>query len=120
MRNNARVIEILLAGPSDVKKELQVVRNVINDWNAAHSRTENTSLEAIHWDTHAFPEIGDRPQNIINKQLVDKCDLLIAVFWKSIGSPTGVAASGTIEEIERFRSSGRPVMLYFSEARLPY
>ncbi|HET8891640.1 MAG TPA: hypothetical protein VFQ41_22255 [Candidatus Angelobacter sp.] len=120
MRKNARAIEILLAGPSDVKRELQVARDVIEAWNAAHSHAENTLLQAIYWDTHAFPEIGDRPQGVINRQLVDRCDLLIAVFWKSIGSPTGVASSGTIEEIERFRDSGRPVMLYFSEARLPH
>src|SRR5262249_37080025 len=56
----------------------------------------------------------------INRQLVDRCDLLIAIFWKSIGSPTGVAPSGTIEEINRFRDSGRPVMLYFSEAAFPH
>jgi len=97
-----------------------VARDVIEAWNAAHSHTENTLLQAVYWDTHAFPEIGDRPQGVINRQLVDRCDLLIAVFWKSIGSPTGVAPSGTIEEIERFRDSGRPVMLYFSEARLPH
>jgi hypothetical protein len=120
MRNNARAIEILLAGPSDVKREIQVARNVIDAWNAAHSHTENTVLQAIYWDTHAFPEIGDRPQGVINRQLVDRCDLLIAIFWKSIGSPTGVAPSGTIEEVERFRNSGRPVMLYFSEAPLPH
>lgn len=120
MRNNARAIEILLAGPSDVKREIQVARNVIDAWNAAHSHTENTVLQAIYWDTHAFPEIGDRPQGVINRQLVDRCDLLIAIFWKSIGSPTGVAPSGTIEEVERFRNSGRPVMLYFSEALLPH
>ena len=120
MRNNFRAIEILLAGPLDVKRELQVVREVIESWNAAHSHLENTFLQAIYWDTHAFPEIGDRPQGVINRQLVDRCDLLIAVFWKSIGSPTGVAPSGTIEEINRFRDSGRQVMLYFSEAPFPH
>ena len=108
-----------MAGPSDVKREIQVARYVIDAWNAAHSHTENTVLQAIYWDTHAFPEIGDRPQGVINRQLVDRCDLLIAIFWKSIGSPTGLAPSGTIEEIDRFRDSGRPVMLYFSEAPLP-
>ena len=120
MRNDTRIIEILLAGPSDVKREIQIARNVIEAWNAAYSHSENIILQAIHWDTHAFPEIGDRPQGIINRQLVDRCDLLIAIFWKSIGSPTGVAPSGTIEEVARFRDSGRPVMVYFSEAPFPH
>ena len=120
MRNDTRTIEILLAGPSDVKREIRVAHKVIESWNAAHSHLENTFLHAIYWDTHAFPEIGDRPQAVINRQLVDRCDLLIAIFWKSIGTPTGVAASGTIEEIKRFRDSGRPVMMYFSEAAFPH
>jgi hypothetical protein len=120
MRNDTRIIEILLAGPSDVQREIQVARNVIEAWNAAHSRSQNTILQAIHWDTHAFPEIGNRPQGIINRQLVDRCDLLIAIFWKSIGSPTGEALSGTIEEIARFRNSGRPAMVYFSVGPFPH
>jgi hypothetical protein len=36
-----------------------------------------------------------------------------------MGSPTGIAASGTAEEIEQFRSAGKPVMLYFSSVALP-
>ena len=120
MRNDTLKIEILLAGPSDVKREIRVACKVIESWNAANSHLENTFLQAIYWDTHAFPAIGDRPQAVINRQLVDRCDLLIAIFWKSIGSPTGVAASGTIEEIQRFRDSSRPVMLYFSEAAFPH
>src|SRR5258707_13517378 len=115
MRNNTRTIEILLAGPSDVKREIQVARNVNDAWNAAHSHTENTLLQAVYWDTHAFPEIGDRPQGVINRQLVDLCDLLIAVFCKSIVSLTGVAPSGTIEEIKLLRDYVRHAILDFCE-----
>jgi hypothetical protein len=60
--------------------------------------------------------MGDRPQGIINKQLVERCDLLIGAFWTRLGTPTGVAESGTAEEIEQFRAAGKPVLLYFSSA----
>jgi len=108
-----------LAGPSDVQKETEIVRDEIERWNTAHSRTHNAFLVPIHWDTHAFPEIGDRAQALINRQIVDRCDLLVAIFWKNLGSPTGVADSGTVEEISRFRKSNKPVMIYFSEAPVP-
>jgi hypothetical protein len=43
-------------------------------------------------------------------------DLLIAVFWTRLGTPTGEAASGTIEEIEEHLAAGKPTMIYFSSA----
>ncbi len=51
---------------------------------------------------------------MLNKQLIEKCDFLIGVFWTRLGTHTGVAESGTVEEIEEFRRAGKPVLLYFS------
>ncbi|UQD71273.1 hypothetical protein JEY40_36380 [Bradyrhizobium japonicum] len=61
--------------------------------------------------------IWTSPQEVINRQVVDHCDLLVGIFWTRIGSPTGVAESGTIEEIERVAKQGKPVMLYFSQSK---
>jgi hypothetical protein len=60
--------------------------------------------------------MGDRPQAIINKQILGNCDLLVAVFWTRIGSPTGVAVSGTVEEIQEHLNAGKSAMIYFSDA----
>ncbi len=68
------------------------------------------------WETHSTPEMGDRPQAIINKQIVTSCDFLIGAFWTRIGTHTGVAESGTVEEIEELIKAGKPVLLYFSSA----
>jgi hypothetical protein len=46
---------------------------------------------------------------------VKDCDLLVGVFWTRIGTNTGVAVSGTAEEIEQFVDLKKPVMLYFSQ-----
>ena len=58
--------------------------------------------------------MGERPQGIINKQVLKDCDLLVGVFWTRIGTPSGEYASGTVEEIEEHIKAGKPVMLYFS------
>jgi hypothetical protein len=63
--------------------------------------------------------MGDRAQGIINRQIVDSSDILFGVFWHRVGTPTGEARSGTIEEIERSVSAQRPVFLYFSQAPVP-
>jgi len=71
----------------------------------------------LRWETHSAPEYGKRPQEIINRQVVDNCDLLVGIFWTRLGSPSGVSDSGTIEEIERVATQGKPVMLYFSQSK---
>jgi hypothetical protein len=75
-------------------------------------------IEPVLWETHAHPELGDRPQAILNRQIVDACDFVVGVFWMRLGMATGVAVSGTAEEIERFRSNSKPVLLYFSTAKI--
>jgi hypothetical protein len=96
-----------------------VLTGVVQEWNVMHSAAESIVLQAIKWETHAHPASGDRPQALINKQIVDDSDVLIAVFWSRLGTPTGVARSGTDEEIERLRREGKHILLYFSTARLP-
>ena len=63
--------------------------------------------------------MGDAPQALINSQLLDRADIVIGLFGSRLGSPTSSAVSGTVEEIERANSGGKPVHLYFSMALLP-
>jgi hypothetical protein len=116
MPQQALIYRILVASPSDCVHERRLVPDVISAWNAAHSLATGAILEPVLWETHALPESGDRPQGLINRQLVDNCDILIGTFWTRLGTSTGKAESGTAEEIEEFRSSGKRVLLYFSSA----
>jgi hypothetical protein len=65
------------------------------------------------WETDSVPEWGNHPQSILNRQLVDRSDLLLGIFWTRLGTATPGSASGTVEEIETFAKTGKPVMLYF-------
>lgn len=116
MSYEARVIKVMIASPSDVAKERQLIREVIHEWNAVNAEDRKIVLMPVGWETHSSPDMGDRPQAIINKQLLKSSDLLVAVFWTRLGSPTGVAASGTVEEINEHLASGKPAMIYFSAA----
>jgi hypothetical protein len=116
MSYEAVVYRILVASPGDVAPERAAVTEVIGAWNALHSADTGAVLLPVLWETHASPEMGDRPQAIINKQLVRDCDLLVGIFWTRIGTHTGVAESGTVEEIEEFLGAGKPVLLYFSSS----
>jgi hypothetical protein len=118
-RRTAEVLNILIASPSDVAEERDVVEKVILGWNASHFASMGVMLHPIRWESHAYPASGDRPQAIINKQIVDSGDILIGIFGYKLGTPTGTAQSGTIEEIEEFRKAGKYVALYFSTADVP-
>ena len=106
----------MIASPSDVPVERQMVRDVLAEWTAVHAVDRSAVLIPVSWESHAAPEMGDRPQGIINRRLLSDCDLLIAVFWTRIGSPTGEAESGTVEEIEAHIAAGKEAMIYFSDA----
>jgi hypothetical protein len=119
MPYEATVYNLFVASPSDVRPEREIARQVISEWNAAHAESEKAVLQPIGWDTHSYPEMGERPQEIINR-LVTKSDILVSIFWSRLGSPTGLAASGTIEEIEKHRGAKKPTMIYFSTAPVPH
>ena len=114
MAYDAQAIEVMVASPSDVAEERQIVRDVIVDWNAVNSKREAVCLMPVGWETHASPELSGRPQQIINERILESADLLVGIFWTRVGSPTGTSISGSIEEIERHLAAGKPVMLYFS------
>jgi hypothetical protein len=44
----------------------------------------------------------------------DSVDILIGMFWTRYGTTTGVADSGTVEEIDQFVQASKPALLYFS------
>jgi hypothetical protein len=111
---SASILKVFIASPSDVQCERQVVREVIHEWNAVHGEDRGLVLLPVGWETHSIPEMGGRPQAIINRQLLVDCDLLVGVFWTKLGTPTGDAPSGTVEEIREHHAAGKPVMLYFS------
>ncbi|MCU4164185.1 hypothetical protein [Carboxylicivirga caseinilyticus] len=117
MAYEAKVFRILIASPSDVEEEREIAVKTIQEWNDLNSHERQIVLLPLRWETHSAPEYGKRPQEVINRQVVDHSDLLIGVFWTRIGSPTGVADSGTLEEIERIANQGKPVMLYFSQVK---
>jgi hypothetical protein len=110
----ATVIRVLIASPSDTAAARLVVVEVMEDWNSLNAEEAGVMLLPVRWERDATPEMGDRPQAIINRQLVEAADLLIGIFWTRLGTPTSEAESGTAEEIELFIKSGKPVLLYFS------
>jgi hypothetical protein len=109
------VIQVLIASPGDVIQERIVAAEAIHEWNSVNGRDRGVVLVPLRWETDATPEMGDRTQAIINRQIVDQCDLVVGMFWTRLGTPTGDAESGTAEELDRAGRAGKPILLYFSK-----
>jgi hypothetical protein len=116
MAYTAQVFNVMIASPSDVAAERSVVREVVHEWNAVHSFTKRVVLQPIGWETHSSPTMGSHPQQVLNEQILAKCDLLVGVFWTRVGTRTPEYESGSVEEVERHISAKKPVMLYFSNS----
>lgn len=110
-----QTVRITLCAPGDVSKELAIVSREIEEWNLLHWDATNCGIKCRYWRFDSVPDLSDRPQGVINHQLIDDTDAIIAVFWSKFGTPTGVANSGTEEEILRAMALGKRVFLYFSD-----
>lgn len=119
MSFSAKVYKVFIASPSDVAEERKLIPEVLHEWNTNNSEHYGIVFLPIKWETHVMPTWGNRSQALINEQVVEKSDILVGVFGTKLGSPTGVAQSGTVEEIEQFQQSGKTVMLYFSSKDIP-
>src|SRR6202165_2382810 len=115
--STVELVKLTLCGPSDVAKEIAFATEVINDWNCQHGEQRGFWVKHQHWSTDSYPDAQETGQGAINKQLIDSTDILVAIFWSRIGTPTASAESGTVEEIQRAIAAGKKGMVYFSDLR---
>lgn len=104
----------MIASPGDVDEQKEIARKVILEWNIVNSKNREMVLLPIDWKHNSSPNMGGRPQNFINEQVLANADILVGIFWNRLGTPTGTHLSGTVEEIDLHIKKGLPTLLYFS------
>lgn len=101
MAQATETLYVLLSAPGDVTAEdLATVHQTIRRWNFREGLHQRVTFVPIHWRENAIAPFGVRAQGSLNDQLVAVADALIALFRDRLGSDTGKAVSGTVEEIE--------------------
>jgi hypothetical protein len=93
-------LQVFVASPSDVLAERDAVSAVVAELNRSVAAKRNLVLDAVRWETHALPGVGEDAQDVVN-QVIGPQDIFIGIMWKRAGSRTKRAASGTIEEFQR-------------------
>lgn len=107
--------DLLISCPGDVVDEIDIINEVVANFNQQFSNTLGLSIQTRHWSKSSYPQSGDKPQNLLNEQFVKDCDAAVAIFWTRFGTPTDNYKSGSEEEIDLMLKDGKQVFLYFCE-----
>ena len=115
MPQNITLYNLLISCPGDVKKEIEIIKSAVEDFNQLYSESLGITIQTKHWSKNSYAQSGGKPQSLLNEQFVNKCDAAVAIFWTRFGTPTDEYGSGTEEEIEIMLQSGKQVFMYFSD-----
>ena len=111
----AFVLKVLISSPGDTGEEVAAVKESLHGWNGSRAESAQVILLPRHWKSDAVPRLGaGGGQGVINEQLVDDADIVIALFDSRLGQATADAVSGTAEEIQRAVDAGKHVHVWFS------
>src|SRR3982751_854180 len=105
MSISARAVDqyyVFLASPGDVSDERRHVRQFFDNYNRTVAHLWSVRFEVVDWENYATIGVG-RPQELITRQTLEKFKdslaLVIGIMGQRFGSPTGIAESGTEEEL---------------------
>jgi hypothetical protein len=119
MLNYQKKYAVLISCPTDIKDEISIINEVVNRWNEINSKRLDCTVTVAHWSVDSYPESGERAQQLVNRQIVTEADVIVGIFWSHFGTPTGLARSGTEEELRLGLELEKNIMLYFSEIPIP-
>lgn len=119
-----RKVQIVLASPGDVASERNKLRETILSNVNLWAKFSKIEFVPIDWEHNTYPAIADYSQDAINSQFGDDYEILTAIFWYKVGTPTPKHPSGTVEEVERAISRNKSngsvnLQLYFKTKEIP-
>lgn len=122
VKPQTRILRIVVASPSDVQPERDVLPSIIEEVNRGVANDRGLHLVLSRWETDTHPGFhAEGPQGLIDPILkVTDCDLLIGIFWKRFGTPTANGKTGTEHEFglayEAWQEKKSPqIFVYFNQ-----
>lgn len=116
MAKNILQYDLLISCPGDAEGSVKIIKEIVDEFNQQFSDVLGIGIRIRYWKDSVYAESGGKPQDLLNKQIVDTSDLAVAIFKTRFGSPTENYGSGTEEEIERMLDAGRQVFVFFDES----
>jgi hypothetical protein len=72
MVQSLKGVLVLVASPGDALDERAAVQSGVNDWNVRTGRRLRVALLPWLWERHGIPQMGGRPQSLINRQALNQ------------------------------------------------
>ena len=101
-----RTITIVVASPADVTRKRELMLNHVPTRFTKDKYEDLCGARIIVMGWEDLPSQAGYPQDTINQSLIENCDILIALFKHTLGTPTidpitskKRAKSGTAEEL---------------------
>jgi predicted NACHT family NTPase len=122
-------VRVFISGPGDVEAEKSRVKYVCDEINQDFRDRCNVTLLPLEWRESVIPQLGPRPQEIINESIGDY-EVFIGILWKRFGTPPGAHnpqtgaeyESGTEEEFEQayeqWKQSSEPIINFYFKDKL--
>lgn len=115
------LLKVFIASPGDIIQERNAVEQIIYKWNIENTDRKKVVLLPIRWENNSIPTYTENMsgQAILNQQIVENSDILIAIFGHKLGSPVDGYESGTVAEIDYFYNKvGDKVGVFFVEKNI--
>jgi len=125
MAKTITLYKIFVASPSDLNDERSLIEEIVDELNLSTFNNSDIKIELKKWETHANPDIGKYPQQVIIKDINYDYDIFIGLLWSKFGTPTEKFGSGTEEEfysaysLHQKSPSSVKIMFYFKQAAIP-
>ncbi len=111
---------VAIASPGDVAAERDAVEDAIYEWDQQYSGEKGIAFLSLRWERDAIPVVGGGDaQHIINQEVINRSDVVIAFFGDRLGTATRSSLSGTVEEIEKAQARGILPHVFFSSKAIP-
>ncbi|MCK0519316.1 nucleoside 2-deoxyribosyltransferase [Williamsia sp. DF01-3] len=104
------IVQIVISSPSDLPNEhREIIARTMRRWNTLHGRIYGIHFSPTDSEEGGAPAFGEYAQNVVNEQIIDDSDMVLAVFTDRLGTATPGHPSGTAEEINRALAQGKEV-----------
>ena len=115
MPKNLTRYTVLLSSPGDAVPLCEAADRAMQAVNRSLSDETGVELYPTDWRRDSRADSGAEPQALLNRQIVDGADVVLAIFFRSFGSPTSQYGSGTEEEIRLGLQQKKMILLYIWE-----
>lgn len=98
MPRSMKQFDVVISAPNNLINDAKIIEDFLKNLNNTFD-PRGIVIRSRHWSHAAVPGLGTEGQEVVRKQLLENCDILVALIGRRLGTPTSEHESGTADEI---------------------